>query len=270
MIEALLGIPGKVKTLLDRLTDTRAANLENINLTRMGKIDTINTNVNTTVSSRAAQTTADNIYARTDVASSTRASQTSVDTLTNRLSDQRALNLDNLLGVSLSELPGGKILTNDIGSYPNLFQAPGTPTISTTTLPNMETVLNFIPGHLIAGDNLNTLNTMLNINGPGAIRFLWYYSKYGSGIASSQFQLYIDNIKVVDKTHANSSTSTWYFQPIVGNISNAGYYSTQTAMQILYGGWHEGYLPFRTNLRILMLDNALTISGCKISFYRWA
>jgi len=75
----LMGLPGKVKTLLDRLTATRAGNLDNLNTpvssraaaatalstanwtnTRAGNLDRLDT----TVASRAAQSSVDTLLTR--------------------------------------------------------------------------------------------------------------------------------------------------------------------------------------------------------------
>jgi len=262
MIEALLGIPGKVKTLLDRLTDTRAANLENINLTRMGKIDTINTNVNTTVSSRAAQTTADNIYARTDVASSTRASQTSVDTLTNRLNDQRALNLDNLLGVSLSQLPCGKVLTNDIGSYPNLHQNPGNFIwMGSTYSPSF---YNYIPANIVTATvKTGVLTTYINnLTGPGVITFLQFHTRVQVS-GTIRAVVIVDGSTVCDRTQAMAGSTNGYNLSCVGSMINANAY-----IQPVFS---FGQLAFRSTLTVQMqVPNTSSDMICAISFYRWA
>ena len=73
MLEPLLGLPGRIKILIDRITSTRASNLDNLNAT---------------VSSRAPASTAlsSSVWTGTkagyvDTAISGRASQSSVDAL---------------------------------------------------------------------------------------------------------------------------------------------------------------------------------------------
>ena len=73
MLEPLLGLPGRIKILMDRITSTRASNLDNLNAT---------------VSSRAPASTAlsSSVWTGTkagyvDTAISGRASQSSVDAL---------------------------------------------------------------------------------------------------------------------------------------------------------------------------------------------
>lgn len=78
----LLGVPAKLKTLLDRLTADRAGRLDEVTATRMGRLDA-------TISSRAAQSSANTLLsrltstraARLDVDISSRASQSSVNAI---------------------------------------------------------------------------------------------------------------------------------------------------------------------------------------------
>ena len=73
----LLGVPGRLKTLLDRLTAGRAANLDQITSTRMARMDT-------TISSRAPSTATDALLAR--------------------LTTGRASNLDEITAARLARL----------------------------------------------------------------------------------------------------------------------------------------------------------------------
>jgi len=262
MIEALLGIPGKVKTLLDRLTADRATNLDNINLTRMAKVDTINSNVNTTVSSRAAQTTADNIYARTDVASSTRASQTSVDSLNTKLNDQRALNLDNLLNVSLDTLPGGSVLTNDIGTYPNLHQNTGNFIYWGSVY--FGSIYQFIPAHVITATvKTGTLTTYINnLSGPGVITFLHFHTRVQIG-GTIRAVVIVDGSTVCDRSQTMSGSTNGYSLSCVGSMINSNAY-----IQPVFS---FGFLPFKSSLTVQMqVPNTSSDMLCGISFYRWA
>lgn len=76
MAAFLLGVPGKLKTLLDRLTADRASRLDEVTATRMGRLDT-------NVASRATQASVNT--ALTDLA-----------TLQERLTAARGSNLDYL------------------------------------------------------------------------------------------------------------------------------------------------------------------------------
>lgn len=104
----LLGLLGKVKTLLDRLTADRAA-----------AIDTINTNAARLTSGRAS-----NI----DTA------KTNTDTLLARLTSGRASNLDNL-DAPISSISGGYLKTVAAG----VFSMTGTTIQQDITIPSVDT-----------------------------------------------------------------------------------------------------------------------------------
>jgi len=94
----LMGLPGKVKTLLDRLTATRAGNLDNLN---------------TTVSSRAAAATALSTANWTN----TRAGNLdTIPTLAGRLTAGRATLLDNLSNLDAA-VSGSKSLSKHAEFY---------------------------------------------------------------------------------------------------------------------------------------------------------
>jgi hypothetical protein len=86
MIELLLGVPGKLKTLLDRLTATRAGYLDTTISSRASSSDM------STVLSRLSATAASYL----DAAISSRASSSDMSTVLSRLSSTRAGYLDNL------------------------------------------------------------------------------------------------------------------------------------------------------------------------------
>lgn len=101
----LLGVPGSLKTLKDRLTSGRASNLDEITATRMARVDA-------TISSRATQTSVNTVDGN-------------VNTLVSRLTSGRASNLDDL-DAPVSGIPTANIKAHQSGFFEDSSPTSGT------------------------------------------------------------------------------------------------------------------------------------------------
>lgn len=270
MIEALLGLPGKVKTLLDRLTVARTDNLEQIGATRMAKIDGITANVDVNVSTRSPATDTTTILARTDVATSTRSSQTSVDTLTNRLSADRALNLDNI-DIGLTTLPGGASLVDDTVTYPGLFSGTNTTLGLINNIYFGEATYAILPVYHFTANDTDTLDTYLNLTGPGVVTFLHFCIKRSSaGGVDPRIVVTIDGVTILDQSRTTLNSLPYFY-------SCVGWYQMRNPSSAPDGPFYgyvytEGSLPFRDSFVIQAVGCSVTSTDviCAAKWHRWA
>lgn len=91
MSSFLLGVPGRLKTLLDRLTDARAARLDADISSRMPGSTTQRDRIDTTISSRAPSSDTDTLLARL---TATRASRLDAD-ISSRASGSQASTIES-------------------------------------------------------------------------------------------------------------------------------------------------------------------------------
>lgn len=209
MIAILAGLPGQMKTLIDRLTSTRAGNLDNITATRMAKVDTIDTNVDATVSSRASQSSLDVVDGIVDtVNTNTAATASNVTTLTNRLTSARAGYLDNL-----ETIPGGRspvaMLFSDT-TWTSSDWLSNTP--SSASYEDLDDMYK-----LTASGQAATWTEIGSITGPGVITSLMLRVRNANSTYACGCRIKIDGTELFSVSLVQVDSAIQYY-PIIGNL----------------------------------------------------
>lgn len=218
MIELLLGVPAKLKILTDRLTAARAAKLDNLN---------------TTISSRAAASTAllNTVWTNAkatflDVELTSRASQISLDAL----SDAQVLSIPPVQLVPA---------TSDGTSLLRLSGVDDTKAFGRAYAPSLAA---------------NSWYTLINISGAGVLN---WFSVYESGVTNKavSVRITIDGVTVLDM-QGDYTLAGNKGLVVVGVFGGAVY----VAMAL-------DFIPYRSSLKIEVKS---TVSGTLNCIYRGA
>ena len=282
MLAFLAGVPGKLKTILDRLTATRAANLDDLDVavsTRMPGSATEQGRIDVAISTRAAASTAlstvnwttvragklDNLD-NLDAAISTRAPASTAlstavwtGTIAGRIDadiSSRAAAATALTNATWTDARAAKLdslpVVDGVSDSPPIAADWGDGTANSTS-GELGTLTTLNIAAAVGGESYLTVSTtyvdIVNITGSGMLQFLIFT---GSAANGAVITLTIDGVDIV--TDLTSTNAINNFRVLAGIFYNK--------TEGLVMGFSN--LPFKSSLRI----QAKTVSGSHAGVYK--